>query len=171
MALVTVACIGRTYGLDGEFHTFAVTDFPDLRFKKGNKLVLVDKNGNMVKMVTIKSYRPTKGNPILSLKDYPSIEEIEKIRGYELAIEEEIAPLPEGYYRIKELGGCQVIDDETERVLGEVEDGQYYGPTPTFRVKRKAGPDFFVPFVYEEFVVLVDLPRKTIRINVIPGLI
>lgn len=168
--LLTLASIGKTFGLKGEFHAFSYTDFPKERFKKGVELFLVSPDEKNIKKVKVSSFKFSSTGLIIGLEDIKTPEEAALYRGYLLKIEEEKAPLPKGSYRLKDLIGCEVVDEKSNH-LGEVSDVLTYGPTANFRVKRDAGKDFFVPFVYDKFVLKVDIENKVITIKVMEGLL
>lgn len=168
--LVSIARITKPFGLDGRVRAILRTDYPKDRFKKGKVYPLYDDNGVEVRKLTLSYHAPSKGMYLLGFKEVKTPEEAELLRNLDVMIDEEEAPLPEGTYRIKDLVGCKVVDEKGNE-LGTLKDVLQYGPTDNFRIARPDGPDFFVPFVYDEFVLDVDIDRKTITIKVVEGMI
>ncbi|MCR4562183.1 MAG: ribosome maturation factor RimM [Bacilli bacterium] len=170
MEYVRLAKILKTYGLKGEVKAYCLTDFPASRFKKGNVLSFLNEKTGERENYTVSSYRLQKPFIYLKFEEIISIEHAENVLGMFVEIEKDKAPMPDGYYRLEDLKGCTVESLEGEQ-LGVVEDILSYSTTKTLRVKKADGKTFTVPFVFDHFVVSVDLDSKTIVIKVIPGLL
>ncbi len=169
MEYVTIAKIISTHGLKGFFRCYSLTSFPKERFQLRRKLTLHNEKTGERKEVTLSYSRPQSGFYILGFEEIPSIEEAENYLKWDIDINKEDAPLPEDHYRLADLIGCQVLDQEG-KALGEVKDVFSYSPTWTLRVKREGQKDFFVPFV-DQFVKEVDTDNKKIVIEPIEGLL
>ncbi len=170
MEYVTIAKLLSTHGLKGQFRCFSLTSFPKERFQLRRKLTLHNPKTDEKKDVTLNFVRMKGDILILGFEEIPTIDEAENFVKWELDINKEDAPIPEDHYRIADLIGCDVYDDETNQVLGEIKDVFSYSPTWTIRVKREEQKDFFVPFV-NEFIKEVDTAKKKVVIHVIPGLL
>lgn len=149
---------------------YSLTSFKDKRFKKGTSLFVSDPSSGLKETVTIDSYRDAGDFVFLHFKEWKTIEEAEKRLHHTIEIEEKDAPLPKGYYRLSDLVGCSIIDDEGKK-LGTVTEVSGVAVTKNLRVKRENGKDFFVPFLMGEFIKTIDIEKKEIRIHVIPGLL
>ncbi len=169
MALITIAKITKPNGLTGKMRAYSMTSFPKERFKVGTKLYL-SKKGSEPRPVTLNSVGMSLPMLVLGFKEITTAEEAETLRDYEIQIEEEKAPLPEDTYRIKDLVGCKVVSDKGEE-LGVLTEVLQYGPTDTFRIKREGQKDFFVPFVFNQFVQSVNIQNKQIVITVVDGML
>ena len=169
MDLIKLAEIGKTVGLKGQVRAYCLTDFPSERFKRGTQLTVLQGDGTSFP-VTVNFFRDEGRFVVLGFKEWPNIEEAERHLPCSLLIERENAPLPKGFYRLEELKGLEVVD-EADNKLGVVKDVLSCAPTKTLRVGREGGPDFFVPFRFETFIVSIDLAAKKITIKVMPGLL
>ncbi len=170
MKRIELGLINRTFGLNGEMRVYCETDFASLRFQKGTKMVLVSKKGDETP-VTVASFRDAGQFLFVSFEEITSIEEAEKHIHDAIMIDEETAPLPPGYYRNGDLVGLEVRDEEGE-LLGIVKKVETNAPTPNLRVGRSDNrKDFFVPFLFDRFIVSVDLEKKRIIIKVMEGML
>ncbi|MCF0113164.1 MAG: 16S rRNA processing protein RimM [Bacilli bacterium] len=167
--LVTVAHLTKTFGVKGEMHAVSMTDFPDLRFKKGRIYIITDKDGNEVTKAKLKSFRFQNSLLLMAFEGLNSIEEAEAWRGFDVNLTKEEAPVPEGVYRFADLIGCEAFDEENNS-LGTVIDFTAFAPTKNLKVKRPSGKNFYVPFI-DEFIKDVNLEKKTIVIHVEEGLL
>lgn len=170
MEYVTIAKLLSTHGLKGQFRCFCLTSFPKERFQLRRKLTLHNAKTGERTEVTLNFVRMKGDILILGFDEIASIDEAENFVKWELDIKKEEAPIPEDHYRIADLIGCAVYEDEANQVLGEIKDVFSYSPTWTIRVKREGQKDFFVPFV-DEFIKDVDTEKKKVVIHVIPGLL
>ena len=169
MEYISIATIGKPFGLKGQAHAFSLTSFPDLRFKKGGRYFLTGKRGEEPLPVTL-NYWSAKGDAlILGFKEFTTPEEIRAYLGYSVDMDKEEAPLPEGYVRYGDLVGMKGIDDEGKEIgtmLGVIENAT----TPSLRFKGVNGKVFYVPFI-DIFVGEINYENKTIQIHVIEGML
>lgn len=119
--------------------------------------------------MTLKSVRPQGPLYVFSFEEVPSIEESELLQGWDLTMDKEEATLPEGMYRLSDLIGCKIVDEESHE-LGVVIDVLSNAPTKNLKIKKPDGKCFYCPFI-DEFVPTVDLNKKTITIHVVEGLL
>lgn len=170
MEYVRLGYIRKPFGLKGGLRCFSLTDFGKERFKKGNKLSLLNESTNERLDVTVKAFRPSGDFYFLDLEEITSIEQAEELKGYAIEIDKDSAPMPEGYFRFSDLVGCQLQDEKTGECLGMVSDVLDYAVTKTLRIKREKGKDFFVPF-HDSFIKDVDLDSKIIKVEVVEGML
>ena len=168
MEYVTVAYLSKTFGLQGAFKAVSMTDYPDLRFKKGRKFYLVDEKTGDTKEVTLASFRNNGQLYILRFEEIPTIEEAENYLKRMVNMDKADAPMPKDSYRFADLIGCEVVDEAGVN-QGVVADILEYAPTKSLRIRRKGEKDFFVPFV-DKFVLEVDIEKKRIVIEVVEGM-
>lgn len=167
--LIRVGSLVNTQGIQGEVRVISHTDFPEKRFAKGAKLILVHPNFPETELV-VESARVHKNFHLLKFKGHPSINDVEKYKGGELKIREsELAPLPEGSNYIFELVGCRVVTDEGEE-LGELVDVLQPGANDVYVVKPSKGKDILLPAI-PDCIKEVDIPNKMIRVHLMEGLI
>lgn len=169
MRKIELGVINRPFGLNGEMRVYSLTDFPELRFVVGAKMTLQNKKGEETP-VTLSTYRDGKDFVFLSFEEITSIEEVEKHIHDSILINEEDAPLPEGYYRNGDLEGCSVYNEDGD-LLGVVKRVETNAPTSTLRIARPNEKDFFVPFIFDTFIISVDCSAKKIVIKVMKGLL
>lgn len=168
MKMILVADIRKTFGLKGEVLCFLHTDFPKLRFKKGNVLYLV-KGDEQVK-ATISSFRLSGDYCYLSFEEFKDISLVQPYIKWNIMIPEEEAKLPDGMVRYEDIFSSDVYDQDGNK-LGRAVELIDNCRTKSLRVKREDAPDFFVPWLPKVFIKEVDEVNHKIVINVIPGML
>ena len=169
MELITVATIGKPFGLKGQVHAFSLTSFPDLRFKKGRKY-FISKDGTDTSTQMTLNHVSIKGESlILGFKELANPEEAKAYLGYSVNMDKADAPLPEGYVRYGELVGFKAIDDGGKEI-GTLLDVIENATTPSLKFKGVDGKTFYVPFI-DVFVGDINHERKTILIHVVEGML
>ena len=168
MSYVTIAILGKPFGLQGEILLYIHTDFPELRFKKGRAYHLVSPKGDE-QIVHLSSLKSHGSKYTVKFKEWNTIEEVENLSGFELCLDKEDAPLPEGAYRFADMVGSEVFDEEGNKlgILVEVTD---YAPTKNLKIQMDNKKNFYVPFL-DQFVPTVDIENKRIVIHVIEGML
>lgn len=168
MEYITIAILGKPFGLQGEVILYLHTDFPELRFKKGRAYTLMSPNGETqtVHLAGLKTH----GNKyVVKFKEFTAIEMVEGLNAYELCLPKEDAPLPNGAYRFSDLIGFQCVDQEGT-VLGTLIEVTDYAPTKNLKIQMADKKNFYVPFI-DQFVPTIDTENKMIHINVIEGML
>ncbi|ANY69696.1 ribosome maturation factor RimM [Paenibacillus sp. BIHB 4019] len=168
----TVGKIVNTHGLRGELKVLSQTDFGDLRFAVGNKLVMIHEEHGTKQEVEIAGSREHKGNYIIKLKGYNDINEVEKYKGWLLKVaEEQLGKLDEGEYYFHEIIGCRVVTDEGEE-LGTISEILRPGANDVWVVDRPKGKgsQVLIP-VIDEVLLNVDIATKTVTVHLMEGLI
>jgi 16S rRNA processing protein RimM len=168
--LILVGHLVNTQGVRGEVRVISRTDFDDVRFKKGSKLLLVHPNLPTHLPLTVRSARPHKQFILLTFEGHDTIESVEKYKGGDLMVpEEQLVDLPEHTYYIYQLIGCQVVTDEGEE-LGVLKEVLQPGANDVYVVKPKKGKDILLP-VIPDCVLDVDVENKKILVHILPGLL
>jgi 16S rRNA processing protein RimM len=170
MEYVRLGQVSKTFGLEGQVRVFSLTDFAAKRFKIGAKVSLFNEKTNERSELTLKSFRDSGDSYFLGFEEIPNIDAAEKIIGDYVEIDKALAPLPKGFYRLEDLKGCAILD-ENKKVLGKVSQILSYAPTKTLVVSRDGAKPFYVPFVMDEFILTIDIAKKEITIKVMPGLL
>lgn len=166
----TVGKLVNTQGLRGEMRVVSTTDFPDVRFKKGNKLHLFHPSLTESVIVEIASYREHKDFTILTFKGYLSINDVEKYKGGELKVPEtELLELEEDEFYIHQLIGCEVITD-TGEVLGKITEVLQPGANDVWVVKGNKGKEIMLPFI-DDCIKEVDVQNKKVICHLMDGLL
>ena len=78
MEFYQVGKIVNTHGIRGEVKVIATTDFPEQRFKVGNKLYIFKENAQTGLEVTVKSSRKHKQFIMLKFEGYDNISEVDR---------------------------------------------------------------------------------------------
>lgn len=168
---ITVGTLQKPFGLKGEIRAKSMTSFPELRFQKGCHFFLKNLKTGEEKEVILNSFRPSGDYFFVGFEGIDTIEDALPFYGNEIEMYLEEAPLPEGYYRLKDLIGMDVINAETNESIGKVKDVLTFSAISTIKAVTPSGKNFTFPFLFEKFVVSLDIEKKEMKINVIPGLL
>ena len=166
MEYLTLGKIIDTFALDGSVKVFSTTSNQDIRYKKGNK-VLIEVNGD-IKTFTIASYKKNGNLDIVRFDEIPSINEAAFLKGKEILVVKNQNDLKEGYFFYSDLKGCSIIASDEK--IGEVVAVEEFPAQITLRCKTKDGKSFFVPFI-EQFIKDVNIEKKEIQINYMEGML
>lgn len=166
MDRLEVGKIVNTHGLRGEVKIVTWTDSPDV-FEE-IEYVYTNKKKEEFKL-TLKSIKYQKNNIIAKFNEINSIEEAETFKNCVLTADREMLPeLEEGVYYIADLIGCEVYDEE-ENKLGEISDVFNTGANDIYAVSRPQNKDLLIP-VTDETVLKVDIENKRIDVRLLEGL-
>lgn len=166
---LNVGKIVNTQGLKGEVRVISQTDFPELRYKKGTVLTLVQENHAPIQL-TVKSHRKHKNFDILSFEDHPSINDVEKYRDGMLKISKaELTELPENEFYYHEIIGLTVIDEQGDE-LGTIKEILSPGANDVWVVQRLKQKDILLPYI-DSVVQTIDLDNGTVTVEIPEGLI
>lgn len=164
-----VGKIVNTHSLKGEVKVISSTDFEEQRFEKGTEL-LITRGNQVVKEVTVESYRTHKNNLLVKFVGIDSIEEAEKLKNLQIKIDSEnIGELEENEYYFHEIIGCEVFD-ENGKSLGEISEILTPGANDVWVIKSQNGKEILIPYI-EDIVKKIDVENKKIDIEVMEGLI
>ncbi len=153
-------------GLKGEVKILSSSDFKDIRFKKGNKLFVKDKNE--YKEVTISNWYIHKNFDIVKFKEFNYVDEVESIINLDLYGEElEDNVLEDDEFFFDDLLGFEVYEYEKIGKIISIFDqvGKTY-----LRIEKTNNKKVLLPYV-DEFIKEVSLKEKKIYIESIPGLL
>ncbi|GMV21775.1 MAG: ribosome maturation factor RimM [Acidimicrobiia bacterium] len=164
--LVPVGTIVRPHGLKGDVVVQPETDFGDTRFRKG--AIVHARIGAAEVVLTIVASRPQADRWIIRLAGHESIEAAEALRGVELLVDADTAPLPEGSYYLHDLVGCEVVT-EGGLVVGPVSVVYSGAAQPVLGIAGEAG-EVLVPLV-EAICRKVDVTARRIVIAPPEGLL
>ncbi|MCQ2815477.1 MAG: ribosome maturation factor RimM [Bacilli bacterium] len=164
-----VGIIVDSFGLDGTIKIKSSTTKGEIRYKKGNELLLVN-NDEIVCKLHVLSRRSNGMFDFVKFEEINSKEEALSKKGMEIQTLKDSSVLKKGEYFYSDLRGCQIVDNKTKNILGVVKEVEEFPAQITLRVKRENLTDFFVPFI-KEFIVEVDIENKTILINVFEGML
>lgn len=165
MKQIKIGALVNTHGLKGEVKVKPLTDFPDIRFKKGNTINIQYKQDLIP--VKIKHVRDQKGMLLVSFDGYEDINQVEPWKGSILSIEEEqLHELDADEAYFFELMNCEVYDEQNQ-LLGIVCEVIETGANAVLRVKGEK--DYLIPYV-KAFVKDFDKEQKKISVELVDGL-
>ena len=164
-----VGKIVNTHSLKGEVKVISSTDFEEQRFEKGTEL-LITRGNQVVKEVTVESYRTHKNNLLVKFVGIDSIEEAEKLKNLQIKIDSDnIGELEENEFYFHEIIGCEVFD-ENGKSLGEISEILTPGANDVWVIKSQNGKEILIPYI-EDVVKKIDVENKKIDIEVMEGVI
>ena len=160
---IRIGKITGPVGLKGEVKVMSYSGDPE-RFSHLEKIYL--KDTEYVIERASKRNRLT----ILKLEGVNDRNEAEKLRNlYVDMAEEDLEPLEEGSFYIRDLIGLDVLDSETGEKLGTLKDVLTDRPQDIFVVKTEVGKDVMIPGV-SEFVKEIKPEEGCITVALIKGL-
>lgn len=170
--LLTVGRLVNTHGIRGEVKILSYSDFPDVRFASGKKLIVVPENGGSSFEVIVESAREHKGMFITKLKGYTDINQVEKYKGSLLKVPgTDLVELPDNEYYFHQIIGCEVYTEEPgAELLGTITDILTPGANHVWVVKPAKGQDILIP-VIDDVVLDVDIPAKRVTVRLMEGLL
>lgn len=165
--LFRIGSIATTHGVHGEVKVYPTTDDPG-RYKKIKEVIL--DNGKEKKTAHIEQTKFFKQMVIVKFKEYQTMDEAEKLRGYELYVTREHAiPLKKNEYYIADLIGMMVLTDEGNE-LGIIEDVLQTGANDVYVVKQSSGKEVLLPAI-KDCILSVDVEAKVMKVHVLDGLL
>jgi 16S rRNA processing protein RimM len=169
-AMYNVGKIVNTQGIKGELKVLLQTDFPETRFQKGNKLILVDADQKTQMTVEVEFGRLQKNVYIVKFVGFNDINQVEKYKGWMIKVlASDLLELEDDQYYYHEIIGCNVVTDEGVE-LGIVTDILTPGANDVWVVTRPVGKPVLLP-VIDDVVLKVDVAAKRIEVYIMEGLI
>lgn len=166
MDRLEVGKIVNTHGLKGEVKIVTWTDSPDVF--EDLDFVFAKRKKEEIKL-TLKSIKYQKNNIIVKFSEINSIDEAEAYKNCVLSADREmLGELPEGVYYIADLIGCDVFDENNNKI-GTLTDVFNTGANDIYVVSRPQNKDLLIP-VIDETIINVDTENKRIDIKLIEGL-
>lgn len=165
--LFRIGSVATTHGVHGEVKVYPTTDDP-ARYKKIKEVIL--DNGKDQRIVHIEQTKFFKQMVIVKFKEYNTMDEAEKLRGYELYVTREHAvPLQKNEYYIADLIDMQVITDDGTK-LGRIDDVLQTGANDVYVVKQTSGRELLLPAI-KDCILSVDVPEKKMTVHLLDGLL
>ncbi len=165
--LFRIGSVSTTHGVHGEVKVYPTTDDPG-RYKKIKEVIL--DNGKEKKTAHIEQTKFFKQMVIVKFKECNSMDEAEKLRGYELYVTREHAiPLNKNEYYIADLIGMKVLTDEGSE-LGMIDDVLQTGANDVYVVKQPSGKDILLPAI-KDCILSVDVEAGLMKVHVLDGLL
>lgn len=165
MPLYKVGKIVNTHGIRGEVRVVPTTDFPMERFQKNNKLIIVAKPSNIE--VQIATVREHKQFILVSFVNMQNINDVEQFKGCELMVADDLQQeLPNDEFYYHDIIGLQIVDNETQEIIGKVSEILPMPANDVWVIKAKGHDDILLPFI-EDVVVEVDLEQGIAKVNLL----
>jgi len=159
---VIIGRLGRTRGTHGELWVTPDTDFPE-RFLKLTEIYV--KNRDVWECLKIISVSMISDKPVVKLEGISTPEEAARFTNRQLAVlgSDIVAP-PENSYYWFDLIGCQVVEENTGRLIGEIVEVETYPANDVYVVKNTEGIELLLPAV-RSFVKEIAIEDKKIVID------
>jgi 16S rRNA processing protein RimM len=168
--LLNVGKVVNTHGIKGELKIWPQTDFPEIRFKPGSKLLMVPPEAGEPITIEIVAAREQKKMYIVRVRGFDSINQVEQYKGWELKVaDDERVPLEEGEYYLRDIVGCEVVTEEGE-VLGRITDVLSPGANDIWVVGLPKGKELLLP-VIDDVVLDVDIAARKVKVHLMEGLL
>ncbi|WP_135547104.1 ribosome maturation factor RimM [Paenibacillus cymbidii] len=168
--LYNVGKLVNTHGVRGDVKIISQTDFPDVRFAKGSRLVLVDPSLTRQVEVTVETAREHKDMFFVHFAGIDDINLVEPYKGWLLKVkEEDLLELEEDEYYYHEIVGCDVVTEDGEK-LGTITEILSPGANDVWVVERPKGKPVLLP-VIDDVLISVDIAAKTVTVRLMEGLI
>ncbi|TXJ87645.1 ribosome maturation factor RimM [Enterococcus gallinarum] len=166
---LNVGKIVNTHGIRGEVRVISQTDFPEERYRKGQRLTLFRENKAPLEL-TVAGHRKHKNFDLLTFEGYPTINDVEPLRDGILKVsKDELSELIENEYYYHEIIGLTVIDEQA-RELGKIKEILSPGANDVWVVQRKGKKDALIPYI-ESVVKQIDLDKGEVHIEIPEGLL
>lgn len=165
--MVAIGKIIGHFGYKGEVKVMPLTDFPQ-RFKQLKKVNVESKGHVFVKEVeTVKNHA---NGWVLKLSGIEDQETAKEFRGSMLQVDEnDVYPLPEGYYYHFQLKGLKVFDNQ-RGYLGELAYIIETGANDVYVVESERYKEILIPAI-KQVITVIDLQAKTMQVDLLPGII
>lgn len=156
-----------SFSLDGTMKILSKTNMSSKRYVKGNKVFLADKEENIVKELTVSSFRSAGEIDFVRFEEITTKEEADSYKSYSLLIEK-TNDLEKGFYYYSDLEKCNIVSNG--KVIGKVIKVEEFPAQITLRVKSNEGKEFFIPFI-KEFIKNVSIDKSEIEAVIWKGML
>ncbi|MCH4006147.1 MAG: ribosome maturation factor RimM [Eubacterium sp.] len=164
MEKILIGKITSAVGLKGEMKVYSYASSPQ-RFQSLER-VWIDKSE-----YPLERSRTQKNMAVLKVSGIDDRDAAERMRGRSVFMsDEDLEELEEGAYYIRDLIGLNVVNEDTEEVIGKVKDILTDRPQDIYVVALEDGGEAMIPGV-KSFIHDVDLKQKTIRVHLIEGML
>ncbi|HEX3010664.1 MAG TPA: ribosome maturation factor RimM [Syntrophomonadaceae bacterium] len=165
--MVSIGKISSTYGFEGMVKVLPLTDFPE-RFNSLQK-IKISRSGN-IQELAVEKVVPYKNIFLLKLAGIDNKEKAAEYRGSLLMVgEDEVFPLPEGYFYHFQLIGMQVYDQE-KGLLGQLKEIIETGANDVYVVQGEKYGEILIPAI-KKVILDVDTAQNKMQVKLLPGLI
>lgn len=164
--MIKIGKIVNTHGIKGELRIRSNSDFKDIRFQVGEKLIVKTRTEE-IELTIVKHYTH-KTFDIVSFDTYTNINEVLKFKNQDVyARELSKDDLAEGEYFNSQLVDMEIINQNGEMIGKVIEVVENPGSNLLRVVENES--KYLVPF-NEQFINNVDIENNKIEIQEIGGL-
>jgi 16S rRNA processing protein RimM len=164
MEKILIGKITSAVGLKGEMKVYSYASSPQ-RFQSLER-VWIDKDE-----YPLERSRTQKNMAVLKVSGVDDRDAAERMRGRSVFMsDEDLEELEEGAYYIRDLIGLNVVNEDTEEVIGTVKDILTDRPQDIYVIRLEDGGEAMIPGV-KSFIHDVDLKKRTIRVHLIDGML
>ncbi len=156
--------IVSTHGVRGQLRVQPWADSPD--FLLDFKTIYLGKEHRAYK---VKSASVHKSLVLYKLENIDTVEDAEALRGTVIYISREDIKLPEGRYLVCDLVGCEIFDDENDRLYGKLTEVIAGVGANDVWVVSDGSNEYLLPAI-DDVIVCVDINAKKIRISPMKGI-
>ncbi|MCF7936552.1 MAG: ribosome maturation factor RimM [Synergistales bacterium] len=167
---VAVGKVVGAHGVRGTLRVAVLTDFPE-RFRSMEELSLFGRGDRALGSFPVTRVRPVPGKNqmLIDCEGIDTRDDAEALTGAQIKVPRSDCPvLPEGTYWIDDLLGLEVVEAETGRVLGRLDDVMQTGAADVYVVTGGDGR-LLLPAV-GEVVRSVDLRQRRMEVSLPEGL-
>ncbi|MFT4413540.1 ribosome maturation factor RimM [Fredinandcohnia humi] len=164
-----VGKIVNTHGIRGEVRIISRTDFPEERYKVGNKLSIFLEDKNPIEVI-VTTHRTHKNFDLVTFEGYDNVNQVEAFKGGIVKVHEsQLGNLGEGEYYFHEIIGC-TVETETGEELGIIKEILTPGANDVWVVKGAKGKEILIPYI-DQIVKDINIEEKIIKIHLMEGLV
>ena len=156
-----------SFSLDGTMKILSKTNMSKKRYVKGNKIFLANKEEQIVKELTVSSFRSAGEIDYVKFEEITTKEEADSYKSYCLLVEK-TNDLDNGFYYFSDLEKCNIVSDG--KIIGKVIKVEEFPAQITLRVKSENGKEFFIPFI-KEFIKNVSIEKNEIEAVIWDGML
>jgi 16S rRNA processing protein RimM len=164
---LTIGKIINVRGLQGELKIASLTDFPLLRYRKGNTVYL-EKNGQYLPLI-VKAAHHQPGTDFVQFEGFLDINLVKDWMNLYLYADKDTIRLKPGNFFYEDLMGMG-IEDELSQSLGRVIAIDRIANRINLRMGRQDKPDVLIPFI-DVFIKKVNVEKKIITVSLIEGML
>lgn len=157
--------IVNTHGVRGELKVEPWCDGAD--FFQSFETLYLDAAGE--EPVQVKAVRSHGNMVLLTLGEVTSFEQAERLKNKVLYMNRADAKLTEGAYFLQDLIECRILDEETEQVLGVIQEINNFGASDIWRIKRNGREDVLIPNI-PDVVREICVDKGYVKIHRMKGL-
>lgn len=165
-----VGQIINTHGLKGEVSVIPITDFPQERFKKNNKLYIIKNSYPIAVKIENARFQNNKNILLLKFAEFNNINQVECFKGmYIYVSSNDLNELKENEYYYHDIIGIKIVD-KLGNNIGTVCDIISLKSNDVWVVQRKNKSDLLLPFI-KSVMLNVDINNKIAIVEIPDGLI